>query len=109
MRAAHAPAFHIGAALVGVGQGLQNPPGAEAEQAERDQDQPELAEGLREHGLERAAAALRPSAGSYGGEEGKRPDEAIDHAPRAVAQSGKGLDGIADGIGHGTAAPLCCW
>jgi hypothetical protein len=87
--------------MVGVRERLQDAPGAEPEEAKRNQDEPDLAEGLGEQGLQSRAAAAGLAAGSDGGEKRQSAHEAVDHAPRAIAESGQGLDRISAGIGHG--------
>jgi hypothetical protein len=101
MRGPDAQAFYVGAAMVGIGQRFENAPGAETEEAEGDQNEPDLAEGLREKRLQRAAAASRLTARAEGSEERQAADKAVDHAPRTIAESGQGLDRIAADMRHG--------
>jgi hypothetical protein len=101
VRTPDAPTLHVGTAMVGVRERLQNPPGAEAEEAKRDQDEPDLAEGLREQGLQGAAAAAGLAARADGGQERQGADEAINHASRAIAEPGQSLDGMAADLRHG--------
>jgi hypothetical protein len=73
---------------LGVRRGVDQPPGAEADQADRQHSNQGSAEWLLEKGAESRPASAGLAAFSDGREKREHPDEKVDDSARAVAQAG---------------------